>query len=158
MKKPIIIYLILVLTCISCVDSTEKYERDLNDLLGQWNLQEMTYTDESEKSIVYKDVSSSIIFTNTSVSLAEGNIDRKGTLIIEDDSINFNYQFDFSQNTINIEIEQDLIRSKPLYTFGKMQGNDFELIDENKILFYSEFEYVYPSNEILTNPVYVFVR
>jgi len=39
-----------------------------------------------------------------------------------------------------------------------MQVNDFELIDKRSIIFSNAFEIVYPTNEKLTNPVYVFER
>ena len=86
------------------------------------------------------------------------SFDKLGTLIVDGDSMEFNYQFHFSQNTINIEIEQDWIRKKPIYTFGKMQVNDFELADKKNLVFSNLFEVVYLTDEKLTDPVFVFVQ
>lgn len=156
MKKQIIIYMVIVLTTISCVD---KYDRNLKDILGDWTLQEMSYTSESGENVHFENPSSSIIFYDEKISSADVNLDRKGVLVVEGDSIDFVYQFDFSQNMINIDIERTKIENKPLFTLGKMHVNDFELIDKNRSLIFSNrFEIVYPTNEKLNNPVYIFVR
>lgn len=155
MKGQFIIYLLLVLSTISCGD---KYERDLKDILGEWQLKEMTYINESGEYVVLEDVSSSIIFFDENNSDDHASLDKKGILIVESDSIDFVYQFDFSQNMINIEIERSKIENKPLYTFGKMQVNDFELSGKKSLIFSNTFEMVYPTNEKLTNPLYVFER
>ena len=158
MKKSIIIYFLLVLTCISCVD---KYDKNLKDVLGEWTLQEMSYTNSSGQYVLLDSVSSSIIFTNDNLNANtkdQRSFDKLGTLIVDGDSMEFNYQFHFSQNTINIEIEQDWIRKKPIYTFGKMQVNDFELADKKNLVFSNLFEVVYLTDEKLTDPVFVFVQ
>ena len=155
MKQQIIIFMLLVLIAISCVD---KYERNLKDILGEWTLKEMTYTNESGEYVNFDNPSSLIIFIDENISNADGNFDKKGILVVDGDSIDFIYQYDFSQNVINIEVERTKIENKPLYTFGKMQVNNFELIDKKSLVFSNSFEMVYPSNEKLTNPVYVFER
>jgi hypothetical protein len=155
MRKQIIIYLALVLSTISCDD---KYDRNLKDFLGEWQLKEMSYTNESGENVVLEDISSSIIFSDENISNSDGNIDKKGILIVGSDSIDFVYQFDFSQDMINIEIERTKMENRPLYTFGKMQVNNFEFSDKKSLIFSNAFEIVYPTKEKLTNPVYVFER
>jgi hypothetical protein len=155
MKKQIIISLLLVLTTFSCVD---KYDRNLKDILGAWTLQEMSYTKESGEYVVLNEVSSSIIFSDNKIDNVDGTLDNHGTLIVDGDSIAFIYQFNFSQNQINIEIERSSVENKPLYTFGKMQVNDFEMVDDNKLIFSCDLEIVYPTNEELTHTVYTFER
>ncbi|MBN2807606.1 MAG: hypothetical protein JXR22_13185 [Prolixibacteraceae bacterium] len=155
MKKQIIISLLLVLTSYSCV---EKYDRNLKDILGEWKLHEMSYTKESGEYIVLTEVSSSIIFSNNTINNIDGTLEKYGTLIVDGDSVAFVYQFDFSQNKMNIDIERTALENKPLYTFGKMQVNDFELDDVNRLIFSCDFEIIYPTNEELTHTVYIFER
>ncbi|HOO85309.1 MAG TPA: hypothetical protein PLS94_12140 [Prolixibacteraceae bacterium] len=157
MKIQTIIILLLVLLSSSC-DSNKTYERNLKDVVGEWTLKEMSYTNDSGEYIYFENPSSSIIFTDEKSNNTEGNIDRKGVLVVDGDSIDFVYQFDFSVNYLNIVVDREKIKDKPLYTFAKMQVNDFELIDKRSIIFSNAFEIVYPTNEKLTNPVYVFER
>lgn len=146
----------IILLLSSCSD---KYERNLKDILGEWRLEEMSFTNELGEFEMIQNLSSTIHFTDKNLSENfDGNLDKLGQLVVESDTISFIYQFNFSTNSINIEIHRDSIAYKPLYTFGKMQVNDFELIDENKLLFSSNFEVVYPTNEKLINPLYIFVR
>jgi hypothetical protein len=157
MKNQTIIILLLVLLTASC-DSNKIYERNLKDVVGEWTLIEMSYTNDSGEYIYSENPSSSIIFTDDKTSNTEGNIDRIGVLVVEGDSIDFEYQFAFGYNSMNIQIEHSKLENRPLYTFAKMQVNDFELIDKKSIIFSNAFEIAYPTNEKLTNPVYVFER
>ena len=158
MKKPIIIYFLLVLTCISCVDSTEKYQKNIKNLLGEWQLNQMTYTNETGKLIDVEQIASSIKFSDVFTTQADGNMTKKGMLYVGNDSVYFEYEFDFYSNRITIHVDRELIKDMPISTFGKVNMYDFELIDKKELIFTVDAEYVYPSNEILTSPVYVFVR
>jgi hypothetical protein len=146
-----------VLSITSC-DSTKSYEKNLKDVLGVWTLKEMSYFNDSGEYIYFENPSSSIIFTDDKPSNTGGNIDRKGVLVVDGDSIDFEYQFAFGYNSMNIQIEHSEIENKPLYTFGKMQVNDFELKDKNTLIFTNKFEAAYFINVKITNPVYVFER
>lgn len=158
MRKHYFICLFLLIFLNSCIDSSEEYEKNLDDFLGEWILQQMSYTNDSDEPVTFENASSSIIFTECNISNAEGNNEKEGILVVEGDSIKFTYQFDFYQDYINIDIERTKIENKPLYTFGKVQVNYFELIGENKLLFSSDYELVYPTNEKLTAPSYIYAK
>jgi hypothetical protein len=159
MRRQFLISVLFVLFLNSC---TDKYDKNLDILLGEWILQEMTYYNEEGKLIVLDKVSSSIIFSSKDLNVnskENRNFDKLGTLIVDNDSISFVYQFDFNYNTIFIDIRYDSISQKPLYTFGKMYSYNYEIINKNELLFSADnAEYSELSNEKLTNPVYVFER
>jgi hypothetical protein len=157
MRNQTTIILLLLLLATSC-DSNKVYERNLKDVVGEWTLKEMSYTNDSGEYIYFENPSSSIIFTDEKSNNTEGNIDRKGVLVVDGDSIDFEYQFAFGYNTMNIRIEHSVLENRPLYTFGKMQVNDFELKDKNTLIFTNLFEAAHYINVKITNPVYVFER
>jgi uncharacterized protein YcfL len=152
------LFFLMLFFALSCIDSAEKYEKDLKELIGEWQLQQMTYTNEKGEFVNAEKVSSSIKFSNVFTTQADGNMSKSGTLYVGNDSVDFQYEFNFYDNRISIHIDRELIKDMPIFTFGKLVIYEFELIDKKELVFTTDFEYVYPTNEKLTYPVYVFKR
>ncbi|HPR61190.1 MAG TPA: hypothetical protein PLF35_09600, partial [Prolixibacteraceae bacterium] len=148
----------LVLLLNSCLNSMQEFNRSLKDFVGEWQLTQMTYTNEKGEHIDVEKISSTIVFRDIKVSDVESNRDREGTLFINDDSISFRYNLTPESNKINLHVHQDSLIDKPIYAIGKVNQYNYEMIDKNELIFNVDAEYVYPTNEKLTNPVYVFER
>jgi hypothetical protein len=158
MKKFKIAYMLLVLILSSCNSFEGKFNKKLKDIVGKWQLTQMTYTNENGEYIDVEKISSSIIFSDVPTTQVEGNLTRKGTLFIAGDSISFTFNLSPTDERINFDVNRDSLTGKPVYSIGKTYQYDYDVIDKNELVFTTDFEVVYPTNEILTNPVYVFER
>ena len=158
MKQFILIIVLSVLMLSSCLDGKEKFNKKLKDFIGEWQLIQMTYISETGEYIDVENLSSSIIFTDISDSQVDGNLTKRGTLYIAGDSISFTFDLDPYDNSIGFDVNRDLLIGKPIYSIGKWHHYEFELIDKKELVLTTDYELVFPTNEKLTNPVYIFKR
>ncbi len=153
MKNLSFIIALLSLITVSCDSDISSR---LDDMNGNWQLMEMTYTDPQGAKWTISDSKTTLTFTKEIVG---GDADgvRYGLQDVGDESFRYQYSVDFSQDNINILFEDaDAREQLPLDAIGRNQVYKFEQAGKSRIVISAEVEVNRDrvDSEVLTNVRY----
>jgi hypothetical protein len=154
-KMKICSLLVLTFLFISC---KKDYENDLDDVVGKWKLTGMYYSDSINQLKIVENKAIFLVFSNVSNSVDNWSRDKIGYQIIDTDTLNFSYQFDFSTLLFDISLKQTVLETMPISALGKIQVYQFQQLDMKKIEFFTENEYDYLHKQVLKNVWYQFTK